>query len=95
MRAGIRNPDGELVAIPRALRAFPRCGHSQYASGKSLPCGPCRAALARLWRIRAGRARSGRRFKSLGLSRFDCSAGASMLARMRVFTEFNQGMLNI
>ena len=56
MRAGIRNPDGELVAIPRALRAFPRRGHSRMLAAKA-----CLVGLAvRPWLSCGESARAGR-----------------------------------
>lgn len=60
MRAGIRNPDGELVAIPRALRAFPRRGHSRMPAAKACLVGPAvRPWLSRGESARAGRALDG------------------------------------
>ena len=56
MQAGIRNPDGELVAIPRALSRFLRRGHSRMPAAKACLVGPA----VRPWLSRGESARAGR-----------------------------------
>ena len=56
MRAGIRNPDGELVAIPRALSRFLCRRHSRMPAAKACLVGHA----VRPWLSRGESARAGR-----------------------------------